>query len=59
MLIEHVSLYQPMKMCQRQVENNYMATLRFGEIAVTIVKGNAYADFLIDLGGNFGLTFQL
>ena len=33
-----------------------MATFRFGEIAVTILKGNAYADFLTDLGGNFGLS---
>ena len=32
-----------------------MATLRFGEIEVTIAKGNAYDDFLIDSGGNFGL----
>ena len=33
-----------------------MATLRFGEIDVTIAKGNAYDDFLSDSGGNFGLS---
>ena len=36
-----------------------MAILMFGEIVVTIARNYTYDDFMIDLGGNFGLRFGL